>query len=85
MQKEQGTEKPKKIDWKLHQQKVYDCIQKINKEVNKIGRNVGAKLREKLVTIIIADESKKHGLLYINVWLIYHGKSLRTDKNHIVK
>lgn len=61
-------------DWKIYQQKVYDCLQFVNKEAGKI-RNVKQAVRAKMIDFIIADAVKKFGLKFTNVKIIYYGKT----------
>ena len=59
---------------KIYQQKVYDCLQKVNIEVKKI-KNVSQALRAKLTDIILSDCAKEFGLTFTNVKIIYYGKT----------
>lgn len=61
-------------DWKIYQQKVYDCLQKVNIEVKKI-KNVNQALRIKLTDIIISDCAKEFRLTFTNVKIIFYGKT----------
>ncbi len=62
------------LSLKIHQQKVYDCLQFVNKEAGKI-RNVKQAVRAKMIDFIIADACEKYWLKFTNVKIIYYGKT----------
>ena len=59
-------------DWKIHQQKVFDCLQKVKIEADKIKAK--QKLRLKLIDIVISDCAKEFGLNFTNMKIIFYGK-----------